>query len=197
MCDKADRVSQAALQQGALAAGQPGCLGFLQGPPGSVPPACAQWGCHLSAVTLAQRLACCPSAAAASLPKGQELEHNPSLQFLQRLFSSSLEHARATGTKHFCPPRQHPSPAPAPSCSSQNQSHPSEPLSSIKCLRNTAGSICNTTAVGKQGSKGVWKEETPGMLELHWRAPLPPGQESARAAGANWSTERADRGEFG
>lgn len=96
--------------------------------------------------------------------------------------------------KRSCPLRQHPSPAPAASCSSQNQSHPSESLRSIKCLRNTAGSIYNATDVGKQGSKGVWKEETPGMLELHWRAPLPPGQESART---NWSTEKADRGEFG
>lgn len=57
VCANADRVPQAALQLGALAAGQPGCLAFHQAAPGSVPPASAQRGCHLSAVTLAQRLA--------------------------------------------------------------------------------------------------------------------------------------------
>lgn len=149
-------------------------LGFLQVVPGSVPPTSAEHGCRLSAVTLAQRCACfqCTACHALSLlqcdrshsfPKAREgwsMMLNASLQFLYKLCSNLIEHARATGAKQLLP-----APATPLTCSSNStwllQLPAILPKIAFTQLSHSTisnpsetqqGLICNTTSVGKHDS---------------------------------------------
>lgn len=142
-------------------------LGFLQGVPGSVPPYSAEHGYRLSAVTLARRHACFQCAAchalcllqcdrSLSFPKAQErwsMMLNASLQFLYKLCSSSLEHARATDAKAASPCSSNSTyllqlPTVLPKIAFTQLSH-----SVISNPWETWwGPICNTASVGKHDS---------------------------------------------
>lgn len=133
-----------------------------------------------------------------SLPflKGQEgwsMMFSASLWFLYGLCSSSLEHARATGTTASPCSSNSTYVLQLPAILPKMAFYSAEPLNNIKYLRNTMGPICNTTSVGNHDSSQRSLERDTGndtsfVLELHWRPSLPPGQEWVWAVRANWST---------